>query len=297
MNTLQTIEENMRQLEYIRNIMETYEAVAAAYMRRAKKSIVESRSFYEGLMGMYDEVSRMYQKEITEALNKRTLRARVWKTIFGKFLKPREACVLLSANAGLYGDIIQKTFQAFLQYVLTVKTDIIIVGKRGKTMFDEHMPNMRYTFVDLPDAAIEVDQIAHLTKLLTTYKEIRVFYGKFESFVSQIPASSVLGGIPQVSAKTPKAHRPTSAMLYLFEPSLKEIARFFETEIFISLFQQLIQEGHLAKLAARMYQLDNATENIGTSLHTITFEHQRMTHQLENKKQLETINSRFAIGI
>ena len=300
MPTLRTIEQDIGDLAYIQNVMETYELVAATYMRRTKQSIIQSRAFYEGLQHAYDEVSRANHEELAHIKESHSFfKAGFWKNITTRMRHRREAAIWLSANTGLYGDIIQKTFAAFLEHISSVKTDIVIVGKRGKLLFDERMPRTRYTYRDLPDTVTDIHNLASFMDLFSTYERIRVFYGKFESFVVQTPVSTVLGEeLEQASSAV--TQNPTEmhpATQYIFEPSLKEIAYFFETEIATSLFQQITEESRLAKLAARMYQLDAAIGNISGTLSSITFERQRLLHQLENKRQLELINSRIALGI
>ena len=302
MSTLHTIEQEIDDIEYIRNVMETYESIAATYMRRTKQSIVNSRAFYDGLQTIYDDVSRAHKEESSHAKGKKPFfHMGFLKKLASRIRYKQEVAIWLSANTGLYGDIIQKTFTAFLQHIASTKSDIIIVGKRGKLLFDERMPHTRYIYRDMPDTVPNENDVTSLIALFSRYHRIRVFYGKFESYVSQIPISSLLGEIQQTSTVSSKeAPRPKQikpATLFLFEPSLEEIAHFFETEILASLFQQITEESRLAKLAARMYQLDAATEHVTHILSTMAFEHQKLIHQLENKRQLELVNSRIALGI
>ena len=296
MSTLHTIEQEIEDLEYIDNMMETHESVAATYMRRTKQSIVKSRAFYDGMRNAYDDVSRAYREEFADTKQKTSFFSGIfWKTLANRVRRKQEVTVWLSSNTGLYGDIIQKTFQVFLQHISSVKTDIIIVGKRGKLLFDERMPRTRYMYQDMPDTATSPKDLASLVVLFSQYRRVRVFYGKFESFVSQKAFSTMLGDIQETSTADNKEMKP--ATQYLFEPSLKEVARFFETEILASLFIQITEESRLAKLAARMYQLDAATEHIAKILSTVVFERQKLLHQLENKRQLELVNSRIALDI
>ncbi|OGZ43684.1 MAG: hypothetical protein A2719_01150 [Candidatus Ryanbacteria bacterium RIFCSPHIGHO2_01_FULL_45_22] len=302
MSTLHTIEQEIADIEYIDNIMETYESVAATYMRRTKQSIVKSRVFYDGLKNAYADVSYAYKEQSANKKQKTSFfNTGFWKTLTTRIRQKQEVTVWLSANTGLYGDIIQKTFTAFLQYVTSAKSDIIVVGKRGKLLFDERMPHVRYTYRDLPDTTTSTEDLASLTALFSRYHRVRVFYGKFESFVSQTPISTILGDMQQAlvtpSKETSAPTQAKPATLFLFEPSLKEIAHFFETEIVASLFAQITEESRLAKLAARMYQLDAATEHITGILSVMAFEHQKLLHQLENKRQSELVNSRIALGI
>ncbi len=303
MSTLHAIEQEISDLDYINNIMETYESVAATYMRRTKQSIVQSRAFYDGLKNAYDDVS--YARELAAA-NKKQRKSffpimGLWKTISARVRPKRELVVWLSANTGLYGDIIQKTFAMFLQYVTSTRSDIVVVGKRGKLLFEERMPRVRYTYQELPDTATNTEDINRLVSLFSRYPRIHVFYGKFESFIAQDAVSTVLGEIekkPELSSKESAIRKEMKPhMQFLFEPSLQEVAVFFEQEILASLFQQIMEESRLAKLAARMYQLDAATEHVTDILSSTMFEYQKLLHQLENKRQLELTNSRIALGI
>lgn len=299
MSTLRTIEQDIENLTYIGTVVETYESVAATCMRRTKKSIMESRAFYDGLRNAYDDVSYSYQQELAVIKEKHFLfPLAFWKTLATRIRRQREVAVWLSANTSLYGDIVQKTFNMFLKHITSTKTDIIIVGKRGKLLFDERMPRVRYTYQDMPDTLTDTEHFASLVELCSRHKRIRVFYGKFESFVSQTPSSAVLDESQQTSAANalePPRIKPVSQ--YLFEPSLKEVAHFFETEITASLFQQITEESRLAKLAARMYQLDAATGRLLDILSGAVLERQKLLHQLANKRQLELVSSRIAIGI
>src|SRR3989338_7865141 len=200
MSTLHTIEQEIDDFEYIDNMMETYEFVAATYMRRTKQSIVKSRAFYDGIKNTYADVAYAYQQESMNKKQKTSFFSRsFWNTIASRVRRQREVTVWLSSNTGLYGDIIQKTFQAFLTYISSAKTDIVIVGKRGKLLFDERMQRTRYTYQDLPDITTNMEDLTSLMALFSHYHRIHVFYGKFESFVSQMPISTTLGDIQEVS--------------------------------------------------------------------------------------------------
>ncbi|MEK7173513.1 MAG: F0F1 ATP synthase subunit gamma, partial [Patescibacteria group bacterium] len=297
METIQAISEELVQLGQLQRLLITYESIAALYIRRAKSSVVDSRVFYEGLRGIYDEVLQAYRSEVKALEKKPSIRKRMVQLFSGNQQK-QDAAVLLSVNTGLYGDIVHRTLTAFIQHVSSVKTDCIVIGKRGKILFEEFLPDRPYTYIDLPDSTIDVEKILTASQLLSVYQRVHVFYGKFESFISQIPADTVLGIEQQSSliSKLPRSSQ-TPTVLYLFEPSLREVTKFFETEIFASLFQQLVEESHLAKLASRLFLLDNATGRIRDMLAVTELQKQKVTHQIQNKKQLEVVNSRIAIGV
>ncbi|TSC80196.1 MAG: ATP synthase F0F1 subunit gamma [Parcubacteria group bacterium Gr01-1014_29] len=297
MATLQTIDEEMRLLGYIKSFVETYESLAALYMRRTKQSVVDSRTFYNGLQYIYEEVLQAYQSDIRAFAQKKSFGKRIRQVL----LHPRQArsaAVLLSVNTGLYGDIVYKTLSAFVRYISSAPVDSIIVGKRGKLLFNELLPKTPYTFVDFPDNKLDAKHIVSIAELLSKYQEVRIFYGKFESFISQVPADTVLrNGQQQTGARADKSSAGYPAALYLFEPSLQQVAKFFETEIFTALVEQLLYESQLAKFAARMYLLDAAAGRIKNTLNTTALIRQKFIHRKINKEQFEITSYRIALGI
>lgn len=297
MAVLQTIDEEIRLLGYIQSLVETYESLAALYMRRTKQSVVNSRMFYNGLQHIYEEVLQAYRSDINAFAQKKPFGKRIKQLL----LHPRyarSAAVLLSVNTGLYGDIVYKTLSAFVHYISSAPVDSIIVGKRGQLLFSELLPKTPYTFLDFPDNQLNAEHIVSIAELLSKYQEVRVFYGKFESFISQIPADTVLRSKQQrtdVSSEKSFVGRP--AVLYLFEPSLQQVAKFFETEIFTALVEQLLYESQLAKFASRMYLLDAAAGRIKNTLTTTTRIRQKFIHRKINKEQFEITSHRIALGI
>ena len=77
---------------------------------------------------------------------------------------------------------------------------------------------------------------------------------------------------------------------YLFEPSFEEIVKVFNGEILASIFEQTLHESQLAKFASRMLALDRSEDNIEKRLVKIRLEEVRLSHRLQNKKQLSTMS-------
>lgn len=296
MATRKTIDEEIRQVEDLKDLMGTLESIAALYMRRVKESVVESRAFYNGLHIIYGEVAEVYASQPVKKVRGRFKRGIV--DVF-KTRKKTEAVILLSVNSGLYGDVVEKTFRSFLTYARNNQkdADIIIVGLRGKLLFKERLPRASYHYYEYPDGKLDQNKFIEIVRSLASYERVHVFYGKFESFISQVAVESELGRqlSPRETEKQPRVKIPSTA--YLFEPSLDEVAHFFETEIFTSLFDQIFHESHLAKLASRMFMLDAATVHAEQVLRIETLSRQKIIHQELNKRQLGVMSSRIALGI
>ena len=70
-----------------------------------------------------------------------------------------------------------------------------------------------------------------------------------------------------------------------------KIMKFFEAQIFASLFEQTVFESQLAKFASRMTSLELRVENIKDVLKDVALEKEKVRHRIINKKQLETFSS------
>ena len=117
------------------------------------------------------------------------------------------------------------------------------------------------------------------------YQRTVVFFGKFQTIVTQQPTMTDISGNIDEAAET----APSSK--YFFEPSIEKILGFFEQEIFASIFEQTLKESQLAKFAARIVTLDQSTENIRKKLNQTVYQKNKLVHAESNKKQLQTFSS------
>ena len=76
--------------------------------------------------------------------------------------------------------------------------------------------------------------------------------------------------------------------LFLFEPSVQDIAVLFEGEILASLFEQTLHESLLAKYASRLQSLDRSQDSINKQFALIARQERNLARLSENRKQLTT---------
>ena len=96
------IREEITSLQGVHSLVQTYEEIAAIRMQRVKASVLNNRDFLASLFEIYRHVKFSYQKELVQT--KAATAVKKLGTVH----------VLLSANTGLYGDIIHKTFDLFI---------------------------------------------------------------------------------------------------------------------------------------------------------------------------------------
>jgi len=285
MVTKRQIESDILGLNTFQSITRAYTEIAAIRVRKTRNSVLINRDFINKLEDVFKDVHTSYAREVMKlgtksdkASQKVTFLAHNGKTV----------AVLLSANTGLYGDIIDRTFRLFLKESNENNYEVTIAGKLGLAFYQSEMPDKPYTYFDISDQEFNVNELAQLINHVVQYEEIRVYYPTFQSAINQEPSRYV------ISAETPLSEireREGKKEYYLFEPSLKEILVFFEQEIFSSLMDQTVRESQLAKFAARIMALDRAGENIKKELQKLRLEKLKVVHNTANRKQLHSLAS------
>lgn len=252
----------------LRGFAEVYEEVAAARMGKVRKSVVLARDFLEGLMEIFYQVR--FNALTMTTLNK----------------NGRTVAVFVSANSGLYGDIVEKIFTDFSKYVRENKVDVVVIGKFGLRMMQERLPEVLFNYFDFPDDNVDLENLGMVMRYLLQFEKIQVFYGKFVNIMTQVSSiANVSGDPPSLPTGV-----PARQVLYLFEPSLREVLGVFESEILASIFEQTVHESLLAKFASRMQSLDQAVEGIDKKMLTMKFDLRNLKHKVDNKKQLTRIS-------
>lgn len=269
-------------LSELYTLVETYETIAANSMRKIRYFVLSNRAFHEGLSRLFLEVKFAYHEKRRGLLKKKEL-----KTAISFSAIPRNGktvYVFLSANTGLYGDIIARAFDFFSQKCEGSPAEVVIIGKVGRSLFESRFPGVAYTYFDFPDTHILQEDLKKITNHLSQYETVVAFHGSFKSFPAQIPVSTNVSGEILLQEAGDKPSR------YLFEPTLEKVVFFFETEIFASLLEQVFYESRLAKLASRLTLLDRASLRIGEASEKTHRAFQLFVHRSFNRKQINALS-------
>src|SRR3989338_5938191 len=281
-----TKKETIREIDFLntlKEILETYEEIAATRMARIRTSVLGSRDFLLEINAIFQQVKSSYQAAVEVLMKKKKIKDPSKLTFIKR--NGKTLYVFVSANTGLYGDIIKKTYDVFIDNLKKTPGDVVIMGKLGVEIFKADKVSIPYTYFDFPDNKIDNAILQIIIAHIIQYEKVFVFYEQFNSVISQSPIVTNISGDPLPWEKG----GPTAK--YFFEPSLEKIMEFFEKEIFGSIFQQTIFESELAKFAARMVSLDYASSNTKDRLKQVTLAKNKIKHQENNKKQLEKFAS------
>jgi ATP synthase F1 gamma subunit len=278
------ITKQINELMVLKSLSDAYAQISSSRMKRTRDSVIRSREFLAEVQEVFRELQESYRREILSLARKKGLKKGEKLTFLSH--NGRSVAVFLGTNAGFYGNLTRNVFNLFAQEVREKNMEATIVGRLGLSMFLEAFPDKSYSYFELPDYGYDRDQMAELIRHLVQYEEIRIYYGKFKSIIHQSPEMTV------ISAETIMNQEKTKEVTkYLFEPNLEEILMFFETEMFSSVFEQVLDESKLAKFASRMLAMDEAGQKIGQNLSRARLEYSRAVHGVYNKKQLEYLSS------
>ena len=291
MSDTRKISNEIMELKVLQTITAAYAEIASIRMRKIRDFVLENRDFLGSIDEIFREVLSSYKKEV-QSIIKGEKRG---ENITFLSHNGKGVAVLLSANTGLYGDIVGKTFDKFMEEVSGGDNEVAIIGKLGASLFEQVAPNTPYTAFDYPDYNAPEEKLVEIIDHLVQYEKIFIYYGKFQSVVTQVPS------VYSISAVTPSTLQESteaeSETKYIFEPSLQKILMFFETEIFASLLDQTVRESELSKFASRITAMSKATENIRENLGKANMRKLKNSHNISNRKQLNALNGLLSAGI
>lgn len=281
--------EDIEALNSLKDLVESYEEIAVIRMQKIKESVLKTRDFLAELSDVFVDLKSSYDREMKELLAKRKRGDRDILPALQK--KGKYLMVYLSSNGKLYGSVTQKTFHLFtgdLKKPESKDADLAIIGSAGREMYEGSGNTKPYEFFEMPDTEITIDHIRKIMKKFLQYDKVHVYYGKFGNVVKQSPIATSITGDDifetEIVTQTPREER------YLFEPSLEKILHFFETQIIASLFSQTLLENQLARHASRVNAMEEALIHIENESVRLNRLRNRIKHQAQNKKQLETIS-------
>lgn len=270
----------------LKMLAEAYEEISVLKMQKVRGSVLTTREFLDGLSEVFVDVKKSYGRRLQKLIEKRKVDPHTSFTT--KAHNGKKLSVLLSANSKFYGDIVRKVFDLFIENVRTNKTDILVIGRTGKEMMDQ-AGITDYSYVDIPDGEVELDELKPVIDTLVQYEKVDVYYGRFSNMINQLPTVANVSGQSILEAQ--ESETGTEVIAFAFEPSLEKILDFFENQVFVSLFKQTINESELARLASRIRAMEEALGNIEKFEPLLSQESRALHKAQQNKKQLEVMTS------
>ena len=278
MRTVAGIHEELAFVSNLRGLVTAYEEIAVTRIERVRKSVLDARSFREGLSSVYSDVQTVNQQQIAAILAKKKELKK----------KQKEVAVLLSTNTRLSGKVTSTTTRYYIEQVQKRNADIMVIGQVGKEQVHGYLPDSVINFFPLPTSKPTPDEVSAIVDKLLEYEAVSLYFARFQNLVNQEPTMIELGDI-EAMMKVEKQPESSIVNHYIFEPSLEEVIDFFNKQIFAMLVQQTFDESWLSLLGSRITAMEQASGNIQGQLQHLIFEERLANRNARSRKQRDRL--------
>lgn len=266
------IEKDMRGIGTLKDLTNVFESLASTQVAKVKTKAQLSQQFFNLLWQRYtairiDPSTRIGSREDTT--------------------NGRKVLILISAEAGLSGDLDMRMIETMQADYDPNTTDIIVLGSHGASQLSQRgIPYIRFFQVPESDSYVDVSPVIETAQ---NYSTIVVYYEEYLSLGEQEVRSINL--INRLKDMTDEANEDDDIMTAedtIFEPSIEEIAhQMEETMMSLALSQMILQSG-LAQSASRFNAMTVAEDRAGELLGEYKLEYHR-SKRGENDRRLREV--------
>ncbi len=223
------------------------ETLSSMQIAKTKNKVIISNQFF-------DEVWNIYKQIRVDALFN-----------FGRVEseKPidKELLILITAKAGLSGDIDQRLIKKFLERYDESNNDVLVIGHHGAVKLKQAHITPTY-FFELPEKDyINVDPLMDIVR---HYAKSRIYYQNYISLSQQdikdVDLSEVVSSKGRVADLSSISDDLVSEKNHIFEPSSYAVAAYLENSILRLTISQFIYDSRLAQVASRFKAMSAAKE-------------------------------------
>lgn len=169
----------------------------------------------------------------------------------------KELYILITAPAGLSGDIDQRLIRLVRKDYNPEKHDVVVIGKHGAQQLQmANIPYKRYFALPKKDE-FSVEPILALVK---QYRETRVFYQSYVSMMTQDVRSLRLRDVIETKGAGAPGGDVINEVTYIFEPNPLVVVAHMETSMMRLALMQMIYDSRLAQYASRFKAMSSAKQ-------------------------------------
>ncbi len=244
------IEREAVQIGTVKELTGVFESIASTQVAKVKGKVELSKEFFQLLWSRYisirvDPTTRITHREDNPDE----------KGVF----------VIISAEAGLSGNIDQRLIETMLVDYDEKTTDIIVLGTHGATQLKQRgVPFVRYFQVPPTDQYIDVSPVI---EAILPYSKVVVYYEEYISLGDQgIKKIDLISTMKEMSGMEGEEEPVVDVPDTIFEPSLDDIADQMEITMMTLTLSQTILESSLAQAASRFNAMIIAKKRAGELL-------------------------------
>lgn len=235
MRRANAIQKEIEEITTVEDLTGVFESIASTQVAKIKNKVSLSKEFFDLLWRRYSSIRVDPNSRLTNR---------------GKDEKTKRVFVIISAEAGLSGDIDDRLIETMMNDYDPASTDLIVLGSHGANqLVQRNIPFIRNFQVPDSDSYIDVTPVI---EAITPYSQVTVYYEEYVSLgVQGIKKIDLISTIKDMSEEVEPGEDIISSDDTLFEPSLDEIADQMEAIMMNLAFSQTILESRLAQDASR----------------------------------------------
>lgn len=271
------IQRETEEITTVEDLTGVFESIASTQVAKIKDKVELSKQFFSLLWQRYSSIRIDPGSRITSRDDS----------------NGRKVFVIISAEAGLSGDIDQRLIESMLEGYNTADTDIVVLGSHGAQQLKQRgIPYVRYFRVPESDTYIDVSPVIHA---IADYSKITVYYEEYVSLgvqgIKTIDLISSIRAMSKVADSDIPDEDLITAQETVFEPSLDEIADLMEKGMMSLAFSQAILESSLAQAASRFNAMAAAKKRAGELVSQYKLDYHRAKRAEGDRRLREVMTS------
>ncbi|HRF28165.1 MAG TPA: F0F1 ATP synthase subunit gamma [Candidatus Saccharibacteria bacterium] len=272
MRRASVIEKDAASIGTLKDLTNVFESLASTQVAKMKTKVLISQDFFGLLWERYTSLRIDPARRITNR--------------DGVGNNGRNAIILISAEAGLSGDLDARVIETMVTDNDLSKTDILVLGSHGASQLTQRgIPYAR--FFKLPESDDYIN-VSPVIEAVLPYERIVVYYEEYVSLGSQIVRSIDL--VSHISDMS-KDYEEGTMTDYdtIFEPSLEMIADEMEETMMRLALSQTILQSALAQAASRFNAMTMAEDRAGELLGEYKLEFHRAKRSESDRRLREVL--------
>ncbi|HHU61550.1 MAG TPA: ATP synthase F1 subunit gamma [Natronincola sp.] len=268
-------------------ITKAMEMVAAAKLRKAQETVVNTRPYYERIATSLNTVLdgvKQGGEELPEIAQAR---------------EGEGHCLLVLTSdrglAGGYNAAIIREAEAFLRKY--PKTDMVIVGRKARDHFRRRGQTFLAEFVNMGDnpsarqgqdiGQVIMDFYAH-----GLFDKVTILYTKF---INTVTYEVTLREVLPITDQLKDIKKDGPIPIYIFEPSINAVLEALIPLYLHTAVYQALTEAKASELGARMNAMRNATDNAGELIQELNLTYNRARQAQITKEIAEIVGGADAL--
>lgn len=274
MRRASAIEKEAKEINTIEDLTGIFESLASTQVAKIKNKVELSTDFFKLLWKRYSSIRIDPKTRIT------------YRPLAD--VDAKQAFVIISAEAGLSGEIDQRLIENMMQSYDPETTDIIVLGSHGANQLSQrNIPYVRFFKVPESDHYIDVSPVI---EAILPYRKTIVYFEEYESLsIQNIRSIDLVSSMKGMSEDVDDDIM--TAANTIFEPSLNEIADQMEITMMKLALSQTILESSLAQAASRFNAMAVAKKRAGELIDDYMLEFHRAKRSESDRQMREVMIS------